>query len=341
LREITGAITANTATAPADCNGTIVWNSTTTNTAKTQTLPVVATAACANGASITIVDGAGDAASGGHIFVTAGAGSTLGSVAAGTNTLLIGAKNGSVKLTYDTTPATPNWVVSASNNPGSVVPFTASQSVQVGQWFSGTVFSTNTAGLTLTLPAASSLPTNGGITVQTLTPSTSLQTTGSDVILGAGYASPGSGTVNLPNYATAMITLLNSTTFAVSVAPIPLETVIWSAGMNLGACGSFPCFIPIIRVNQPRLLSGALCFVEKAAGGIATMDIVTATGTGTLGAANNPVSSAACDANNATLGVTPMSTTLSGPLAIGTTIGVRVNSWGGTSGAGMLQIALQ
>jgi hypothetical protein len=344
LREITGAVTANTATAPADCNGTIVWNSATTNTAKVQTLPVVATAACANGASITIVDGAGDAASGGQILVTAGAGSTLGSVAAGTNMLLIGAKNGSVKLSYDTNPTTPNWVVTASSNPGSVVPFTASQTVTPGQWFSGTVFSTGTNGLNVTLPAVGGatatapVVANGGITVQTILAATTLLPQGSDTIAGPGSSS---SSMVIPANSTAVVTLSGSV-FQVTLAPANLQSISWSAGMNLGACTTLPCYIPITRIGSARNITGIVCGIESAAASTATIDVVASTGQ--LSTATTPLTSAPCHAE--TLGYAALSPNTGTPytLAAGTTVGLKINSWSGTTCpncSGMVAISLQ
>ena len=341
LREITSTL-ANTATAPADCNGTIVWNSTAG--AKTQTLPVVASGACANGASITIVDGAGDAAAGGQILVTAGAGSTLGLVAAGTNTLLIGAKNGSVKLTYDTGPTTPNWVVTASNNPGSVVPFTASQTVTPGQWFSGTVFSTGTNGLNVTLPAVGGatatapVVANGGITVQTILAATTLLPQGSDTIAGPGSSS---SSMVIPANSTAVVTLSGSV-FQVTLAPANLQSISWSAGMNLGACTTLPCYIPITRIGSARNITGIVCGIESAAASTATIDVVASTGQ--LSTATTPLTSAPCHAE--TLGYAALSPNTGTPytLAAGTTVGLKINSWSGTTCpncSGMVAISLQ
>jgi hypothetical protein len=339
LREITTAAITDPGQT-TDCNGTIVWKSATAG-AKIQTLPT-----CSNGASVTVIDGKGDAAAGGQILLTAGTGATLGGVPAGTNTLLIGANAGSVKLTYDTQGTTPNWVVSASNNPGGVVPITANTPVSVGQWFSGSVFSTSTSGLTLTLPLSSTatattpVVANGGITVQTLGASLILAVQTGDAMVGAGVSGLN---LNIPSYTTSVVTLQSTGTYAVTMAPSALETTQWSAGMNLGGCSALPCFIPMFRVGQPRNIIGLLCgFDSVATSGTTSIDIVTSTGA-TLAASPVKVNPTACTGDTA--GYTAQSPIV-GTATLGPTtlVGLRVNSWGATSCpncSGMVQVALQ
>jgi hypothetical protein len=327
LREITTSA-ANTGVA-ADCYGTIVWNSATAG-AKTQTLP-----SCPSGAAIRIVDGKGDAGIGGEISVTAGTGATLGLVPAGTYTLLIGASNGSVELTYDG-PST-NWVLTSSSNPGAVVTVSTNPTVFNGQWFSGAVFQFNGAGQTLTLPAFANATANGGITVQSVSFSGTIKTAGSDTMSGPGVT--GGNTLSLPNNSTVAVTK-SAGGYSASVAPLELQTATWLVGQNLAGCSTPPCYIPLFPITNARTIVAASCQTELVGSGTATLGLFIAPTTGPLSAGSAPSGSTLC---NAALANTAPQTVLGAALAVAanSTIGVVTSSTWCATCSGSLAITLQ
>ena len=328
LREITTSA-ANTGVA-ADCYGTIVWNSATSG-AKSQTLP-----SCASGASIRIVDGKGDAGIGGEISVTSGTGSTLGGVAAGTYTLLIGASNGSVELTYD--GLSTNWVLTSSSNPGSVVQVSTNPTVFNGQWFSGAVFQFNAAAQTLTLPAFAAATANGGITVQSVGFSGTIKTAGSDTM--SGPAVTGGNTLSLPNNSTVAVTK-SAGGYSASVAPLELQTATWLVGQNLAGCSTPPCYIPLFPVSSTaRTIVSASCQTELAGTGTATLGLFIAPTSGPLSAGSAPGGSTLCNAASAN---TAPQTVLGAPLAVAanSTVGLVTSATWCATCSGSLAITLQ
>jgi hypothetical protein len=236
---------------------------------------------------------------------------------------------------YDATST--NWVVGASSNPGSVLA-ASTTTISNGQWFSDTTFTVGASGLTLTLPTSANAVANGGITIQSMGYPITLAAQGSDTVQ---YGS-GAGTASLlvPANAIAVVTR-SGTTFQVAWKFAELQTMSWSAGMNLAACASPPCSIPMFHVGQQTTLGLAQAMVSVPAGGTATLDIITAPDGTALGA-GTVISTAPANANGAAGTLQTLSLS-SGTLAAGTTVGVRATGWatGAQAGIGMVQIALQ
>lgn len=159
-----------------------------------------------------------------------------------------------------------------------------SATITATQWANFDSFVVTTASQTLTLPATTTLTTQGGIVIQTANGvPVSVAPNGTDQINGSNT------TAVIPGGVTTVASTDGAGHVTIPLGPVVPLSITYAPGIN-------PNNLPIVNISTARTIVGIRCTPEVAAGGTATISVVKAA-SGTALSAGTVLHSGSCNAN--------------------------------------------
>lgn len=241
-------------------------------------------------------------------------------------------------LTCSPNPITGTGVISGGNGV-TILNTTTAHGVTVNEWNSGWTFVATVSGAGITLPLASTLLPNGGVTLAVQSGTMIVTPNPGDTINGgtAGVA------IIRPVGLTAVLTTnLALTGFLMPTGEAQILPLSWAPGQNLaGGTGAIPLFSV---GTTPITVLTVSCRVEAQVSGTANIDVRYANATTALTGGTSLIT-APCNAAGTAPSITPLTLTLAGGVVVpaGSALGIVASGagWASSTGAGSIQFAFQ
>ncbi len=205
--------------------------------------------------------------------------------------------------------------------------------ITTAQFANCATFITSTAGLTITLPAMSTVPPNGCIVVQTNGVQVSLAPNAADGINGGATGTA----VNLPADGTFVVSqsaTSGSGAVAVPLGPVQYRDLAWAEGLNLASSAR-----GFGRFATPRTVLGIRCNVQVA-GGSASVAHFFSTADGTAPASGTQLDTSTAIDLNAASNTAQTATLGSSTIVSGYWLWMTASGTG-TSGSGVCTVSFR
>jgi len=153
--------------------------------------------------------------------------------------------------------------------------------VSATQWAYGHIFVFTSSGLTLTLPSAATLASNGAVVIQTIGVLATLTPQSTDAINNGQVGGGALGAaITIPADTFTVVStsgVAGTTAFSAPLGPVQYAPLTWGNGENLSTNP-----LPIMRFATPRIVYGVRCLPTALESTAATVDIYSFASGGTL-----------------------------------------------------------